>query len=155
MGTLKQYNPKEVTITWRGVPLGEGISDGTFITVGRNERNSALNTGGDGRSTLVINNNHTGVATLSLRAGSAVNDLLTEAQRADEAKPDEKNIGPLEIKDHSGRALHTDSQAFLDGPPDTEFGTDEGDNEWTFQLPNLEMGTRGSGDAGLSSTFGT
>lgn len=147
MGALKKYDPKEVTITWRGISLNSGIVDGTFITISRTSRNSSMNTGTDGGSTMVINNDRTGVVALTLRAGSDTNDVLSDIVNLDEAGIGIKAVGPLEIRDFSGKSLHFDDEAFLDGPPDSEFANEESDNPWTFMCSNLRMNVRGSNAA--------
>jgi len=145
MGALKKYNPKEVTITWLGRSLNSGVSAGTFFTAARTVRKAQLNTGSDGRSTLVESENRTGVMTVSYRAGSESNDFLVNRQLQDEA--DNRQIGMLQIKDFSGRSLFTDEQASLDGPPDVEKGDEEGDQQWTFLCPDMNIEARGNNDA--------
>ena len=147
MGALKKYDPKEVTFSWRGIPLNSGIVDGTFITVGRTNRNASLNKGADNGSTLVVNNDRSGTVTLTLRGGSDTNDTLTSINNLDEAGIGLKAVGPLEVKDFSGRSLHFDAEAFLEGPPDTEFSNEESDTSWTFMCPDLKMNVGGSNAA--------
>jgi hypothetical protein len=151
MAALKKYDPKQVTITWLGQQLNIGISEGTFVAVTRAERNSSLNVGGDGRATMVINNNRSGTIAITYRAGSSSNDYLTDRLLEDEADPETKNVGPLVIQDFSGATLHSDPQAFLNGPPDDERGTDENDREWTFECPELTMEPRGNNDAAAAT----
>ena len=145
MGLLKEYDPKDVVITWDGVLLNEGIADGTFITVTRNERTFALSVGGDGGSTRVRNNNRSGLVTVTLRMGSETN-----AQLSDKVKDEESgtpHVAPLLVQDFSGNTLHSSEQAFLDGFPDDSMGTEEGTREWTLLCPILSMDPRGSLEA--------
>lgn len=153
MGALKKYDPKKVSVTFKGIPLNSGIVDGTFIEISRTERNSSLNTGADGGSTLVINNNRTTTCSLTLRMGSDTNDELTEIVLEDEADNDVKNVGVFQVKDLTGRSLHIDEEASLDGPPDTSYSTDEGEHGWTWNCPNMTMEPRGS-NAALDSQPG-
>jgi len=147
MGALKKYDPKKVSVTFRGVSLNSGIIDGSFVTFSRANRNSSLNTGADGGSTLIINNNRNTVVTLSLRAGSDTNDYLSDIVLEDEADNDTKTIGTLQIKDMTGKTLHIDEEASLDGPPDGEYATEESENGWNFNCPSMRIDARGSNAA--------
>lgn len=151
MAALKKYDPKEVTITWRGIPLNSGIVDGTFITVVRTSRNSALNIGSDGGGTMVINNDRSGTIGLTLRSGSDTNDTLSDVVNIDESGTGLKAVGELEVRDFSGRTLHFAEEAFLDGPPDDEFANDESEIPWAFQCHDLKMNSRGNNAASETS----
>lgn len=152
MGALKKYDPKKVSFSFIGKNYNSGIIEGTFIEVARAERNSSLNVGGDGGATLVINNNRMVTVSLTIRMGSDSNDGLTDLLLEDEADNDIKNVGVLMIKDLTGRALHIDEEAFINGPPDTSFSTDEGEHTWTWECPNMKIEPRGSNAANDSQT---
>lgn len=147
MGALKKYDPKRVSITFRGRSLKSGIVAGTFIELTRSQRNSALNMGGDGGATVVIINDRSTAVSLTLRQGSDTNDILNEYVQEDESDNGTKVIGTLQIKDITGRSLHIDEEAFLDGPPDHGFGVEEGDRTWTFQCPNMRIQVQGNNAA--------
>ena len=152
MGALKKYNPKQVSITFKGKSLKSGIVAGTFIEISRAERNSSLNVGGDGGATMVINNNRSATVTLTQRAGSDTNEDLSDWVLADEADNGVKNVGTLQIKDMSGNSLHIDEEAFLDGPADAPYGIEESERVWTFQCPNMTIDSRGNNAASDTGT---
>ena len=147
MGLLKEYDPKQVIITWDGINLNEGIAEGTFITVARTERTFSLNVGGDGGVTRVRNNNKSGQVTCTLRMGSLTNDALKDRVKDEEDDSATTHVAALKIEDFSGRTLHSSEQAFLDGFPDDEFATEEGNRDWTLLCPVLRMGPAGNKDA--------
>ena len=147
MGALKQYDPKEVTITWDGVFLNEGIASGTFITIARNVRQFTLNVGGDGGGTRVRNPDRSATVTVTMRMGSQTNALLSDRILDEEADPPIPHITTLTIKDNSGNTLVEAPEAFLDGPPDTTFGTEEGTLEWTFLCLEMTVDVRGNLEA--------
>ena len=147
MGLLKEYDPKQVIITWDGVPINEGIAEGTFITIARNTRTWALNVGGDGGATRVHSNDRSVVVTVSLRMGSGTNDLLSSRVADEELDPPVSHVGALTIMDNTGNTLHFAEQAFLDGPPDDEFATEEGNRDWVLLAPVMSMGVGGNKDA--------
>ncbi len=144
-GTLKEYDPREVIIEWGGINLNEGIAEGTFITVSRNVRAWALNVGGDGGGTRVRSHNRSGVVEVTLRRGSATHNKLSD--RAKEDENGTSHVESLLIRDFSGETKHDAPQAFLDGPPDDEFGTDEGNAVWRLLCLDLNMDPRGNKDA--------
>lgn len=150
-GSLKKYNPADITITWLGTPLNQGIAEGTFVTMARTNRNKTLNTGSDGRSTVVINPNRTGTMKLTMRKGSGTNDFLTERVVDDETPNGVLNVGALQVKDANGESIYFDAQAFLDGPPNDEFASDEGNVEWSFMCPDLDIEPRGNNDVPVIS----
>lgn len=135
MADLKKYNPKEVDFIFDGINLSAGIIDGTFITVARNVRQFSLNVGGDGGGTRVESNNLSGVVAITVRKGSPTNALLTGRIGI---------VKPLMVKDNSSAGtLHKSPEAFLDGPPDDEFSTEESDVVWTFLCLVLGEDIRG------------
>ena len=147
MGALKVYNPKEVVFIFDGIPLESGIIDGSFISLNRNSRNASLNVGADSGGTMVVINDRSVTVTLSLRKGSVTNDKLMDIIATEEAIDGQKRVGPLTIEDFSGRSLSFGQEAFLDGPPDDEFATDEGEVTWTWMVLNMVVDVRGSSDA--------
>lgn len=147
MGALKVYNPKEVVFIFDGIPLESGIIDGSFITLSRVSRNASLNVGADGGGTLVRINDKSVTVTLSLRKGSATNDKLMDIIATEEAIDGQKRVGPLTVEDFSGRALSFGQESFLDGPPDDEYSTDEGEVTWTWMVLDMTVDVRGSSDA--------
>jgi hypothetical protein len=147
MGQLKEYDPTNVIISWDGVTLNEGIAEGTFVTIARTTRTFTHNTGGDGGTTRVKGNDRTGTATITLRMGSATNQVLAQKALDEELDPPVPHVAPLLIKDFDGVTLHSDSEAHLDGPANDEFATTEGNREWVLLCPNLRMFSGGNKDA--------
>ena len=147
MGALKEYDPKQVTITWDGIDLNKGIIAGTFITVARNTRTFSINVGADGGGTRIRSNDRSAVITLSLRKGSETNGLLSDRLRNEELPNPVGTVKALTIKDLTGNTLHSTPQAFLDGPPDDAFGNEEETVEWTFLCLELDVNVRGSKEA--------
>ncbi len=147
MGALKEYDPKQVNITWDGIDLNKGIIAGTFITIARNTRTFSVNVGADGGGTRIRSNDKSAVITLSLRKGSETNSLLTDRLLDEELPNPVGHVAPMMIKDNTGNTLHEGAQTFLDGPPDDAFGNEEETVEWTFLCLDLSLKVRGSKEA--------
>lgn len=139
MGALKTYNPKEVDVLWDGIDMTDGIIEGTFVTIVRNERSFELNVGGDGGGTKIENNNDSVVVAVTLRKGSSTNTLLSNRAKG--------LVAPIMVKDNNGDTLHQGPQAFLDGQPDDEFETGESEITWTLIVHAMDMNVGGSSEA--------
>lgn len=143
-GLLKEYDPKEVIATWDGVVLNDGIATGTFITVARTTRTFSQSTGGDGGATRVRSNDRSATVTITLRMGSETNDALASRATDEELDPPVPHVAALLIQDFSGNTLHSSAQAYLDGPANDEFATEEGNRDWVLLAHDLSMNSGGN-----------
>lgn len=147
MGALKEYDPKQVVISWDGVDVSEGIAEGTFITIASVTRDFTLNVGGDGGGTRVRNNDNSATIEVTLRRGSITNDLLSSRIQDERKDPPVKHVGQMTITDFSGNTMHTFDGCFLDGPADDEYGTEESTVTWTFMALKWTPDHKGNKDA--------
>jgi len=139
---MKQYDPKEVSISWNNISLNEGIAEGTFILAERNAPDWTQVVGSDGEVTRIRTNDASGVVTVTLKRGSAVNALLTTVLAAD--KLSANAVGGLTIKDNQGNSRAVAATAYIEGPPPMEFSNTETTNAWRFLCDRLELFHRGS-----------
>lgn len=144
MAILAQYDPKKVTFTWKDTDVTEGIAPGTFITISRNVPRNSLNVGPDGNGTNVTSNDRSGVVSVTLRAGSAINNFLSDEMREQETATGSPAVGALGIKDFSGDSKTDCPKAVLVGFPDDSYSDTEGTREWAFSCLELNMDPRGS-----------
>lgn len=133
---VKTYNPADVIITFAGVVI-DGFEDGTFLTIGRNNDSFADGTGSDGEGWRAKSNDKSGIATLTLLQMSASNDALSAIHALDEASGD--GIGPLLVKDNSGRSLYSAETAWLQKPADGEFARTKSSREWVIKTDDLDI----------------
>lgn len=131
------YDPKSVIFTFRGVPL-TGYAPGTFVTVSRASDGVSLVVGSDGETTRVRSRNRSGTITLTLRAESPSNDVLTAAYLADE-KGLATGRGPAGLTDLSGSSVVVSQDAWIQKLPDMGFGDSSGTREWIFATGDLDM----------------
>lgn len=144
MSILRQYDPKKVALTWDDIDITEGIAAGTFISVSRNVPRNSLNVGADGGGTNVVANDRSGVVTVTLRKGSAVNAALSDKMKEQEAENGTPSVGKLGIKDFSGESQVDSPKAVLQGFTDMSFSDTEDNNEWSWLCLDLNMDPRGS-----------
>ena len=152
-GNVVDYDPKQVICTWTplspgigSINVNQGIAEGTFINVSREKPVYAKSMGSDGEGTRVRSTDKSGTITVTLRAGSKTNDLLSTVLQVAE-NTGLGNLGPILVKDFTGRSLSSSPQAYLEGWPDTEFADDESDNDWVFICHNLIIFKGGQKDA--------
>ena len=152
-GNVVDYDPKQVICTWAPLSPGvgtilvnQGIAEGTFIAVSRDKPVFAKKMGSDGEGTRVRSTDKSGTITVTLRAGSSTNDLLSTVLTVAETTG-LGNLGPILVKDFSGRSLTSSPQAYLEGWPDGEFADDETDNDWVFICHKLVIFRGGQKDA--------
>ena len=119
-----------------GIPIS-GLADGTFVSVVFNEDAYALTIGSDGEGTRSKTNNRSGRVTFTLMQSSESNDLLSALHNLDLNTPNGDGIGPLLVKDNSGRTLVTAASAWVVKHPDAEFGREAATREWIVETEEL------------------
>ncbi len=145
MAKLRSYDPNEVILIFAGIPLNSGIARGTFITVARTQRTWRLEVGCDGEATRVRTNDFSGTVEVTMQQSAAIQAALAAVLVLDEVTG--VSVGPLYLQDFGGRTIHASPRAFIDGPPDDNFGTDIGVRIWTFICAPLLMFSGGSKEA--------
>jgi hypothetical protein len=134
--SVKTYNPADVSIIFAGIPI-EGIADGTFVTVARNNPSYNMSIGSDGEGVRAKSNDRGGTVTLTLMQSSVSNDALSAVSLLDEASGD--GIGPLLVKDNSGRTICGAETAWIQKPADSEFAREATTREWVFETDLLDV----------------
>ena len=138
---VRSYDPAQVSIIFAGIPI-EGFADGTFLTVARNNQGFNMTVGSDGEGARAKSNDGGGTATVTLLQSSISNDALSAIANLDELSGD--GVGPLMIKDGSGRTLVVAESAWVQKQPDAEFGREISNRVWVFESDNLIMFSGGN-----------
>lgn len=132
--SVKSYNPADVLLIVAGRPIS-GFADGTFIEIGRDNPSFTSGTGSDGEGWRAKSNDKSGTCTLTLLQTSASNDELSILAALDEASGD--GVGPLLLKDKSGRSLYAAETCWLEKPADSEFAREVTDREWVIKTDKM------------------
>lgn len=135
---LHTYDPSQVTIIFAGIPVS-GFAEGTFVSAERNEDSWALQVGADGEATRAKSNNRSGRVTFTLIQSSITNDALSALHAVDENTPGGDGIGPLLVKDLSGRTIIAAETAWIAKPATVEFGREASEREWIIETDRLEV----------------
>lgn len=134
--SVKTYNPADVQLVIAGI-LVSGYADGTFIAIGRDNPSFTSGTGADGEGWRAKSNDKSGTCTLTLLQTSLSNDGLSALNALDEASGD--GVGPLLLKDNSGRSLYSAETVWLEKPADAEFAREQSDREWVVKTDKLNV----------------
>lgn len=146
---LRKYVPSAVHMIWGGIPIHLGAATGQFISISHTVPRYKLVKGTDGEGVRVRSNDFSARVSLTIRAGSGTNDVLSFASAADDLSG--LLAVPLWINDGTGSSLYTSPLAFLEAPADVSFGTEEGNVIWDFLCDVLIGHTGGSNRATDSS----
>jgi hypothetical protein len=131
---FKNYDPKKVIVTFRGVLL-RGFMDGTFVSAERTEDAYEMAVGAAGDVTRVRNRNRTGAITVTLMAESPSNDELSAVVTADELTG--LGYGPFLVKDLNGTTLLVAAQSWVRKLPVVEYADTGSGREWVFDCAEL------------------
>jgi hypothetical protein len=133
---LRTYDAAQVAMVFAGIPLS-GLADGTFVTIEQNSDSFALVVGADGEACRSKTNNRSGKVTFRLLQSSQANDLLSALHNVDIDSPSGDGIGPLLVKDNSGRTLVTAEKAWIMKQPSAAFARDTETREWVIETDRL------------------
>lgn len=131
---VKTYDPKQVAMIVGG-KIMHGFSDGTFITVERNEQAFNLKVGVDGEGTRAKSNNRSGKITITLMQSSSSNDDLSGFALADELSS--TGAVPILLRDGSGRTLCTAATAWVQKFPNAEFAKEVSTRAWVLETDEV------------------
>lgn len=134
--SVKTYNPADVSVIIAGIPI-EGFADGTFITVARNNDSWNMQVGSDGEGVRAKSNDFGGTITLTLMQSSLSNDALSALAVLDETSGG--GIGPMLVKDGSGRTICAAETGWIRKPADVEFAREATSREWVIETDILNI----------------
>jgi len=136
MGAVKTYDPKQIIITFGGVPI-TGFADGTFLSVSPSGDRFTKIVGADGEVTRSKSNDFTNEVTITLKQSSLSNDYLTGILNADRLANSGKL--PLQVKDMLGTTLYFWKEAWIKAPPDVEEAKEMSDRAWVFDTGQSDI----------------
>jgi len=145
MGTLRNYSPQFVSLSFQGINI-TGFVDGTFVEAERAEDGFTKKVGAGGDVVRVQSMDRSGKVTITLQAASPSNDLLLAIARLDELTGI-AGVGALMIKD--ANTLDTEPLAHAESAwimkiPKVERGKDAAPCVWVFECSNLDLAPSGA-----------
>lgn len=134
---LREYDPTKIIISWSGIPLNDGIIDGTFLVVKRNEDLWKLKKGGDGEGARIRTTNHSGQVAVTMRSGSPIHQVLSSLANLDFLTG--SVVAPLLMLDFLGATVHAGNRAYIKTIPPDSRSTREEPRTWIFECDDLFM----------------
>lgn len=132
---LQIYDPKDVHIIFGGVGPVSGFADGSFVTVESSADAFTRFVGVDGEIARSLNNNQSGMISVSLMQSSPVNARLSLVHKADlEAHA---GIFPMIIYDVNGAEIYQADRAWIARDPDVEYDRRALARTWRFETDRL------------------
>lgn len=132
---MDTYSPDDIVFIF-GQDEAHGFADGSFVKVSQLVDDASLSVGADGEATLVLSKNESVEVTLTLKASSTYNDVLSAARTL--LKQRAGGIKPILLKDKGGSTLHFGKQAVVKKMPDYERGKEDSNVEWVFLVPRMQ-----------------
>lgn len=115
-----------------------GFAEGSVVKYAHDDAYFGVKKGADGSVTRYRIPASVAKITFTLQQSSIANDLLSARLSSDHNTPGGAGIGAYLLKDLGGTTLIAAAHAFLEGPPQAEFGVEVNDREWTIVLMDAQ-----------------
>jgi hypothetical protein len=141
---MKDWNPRELTISFAGIVIDSGYADGEFLTIEGLSDDYTDQAGTDGEVTRSKTNDHRATVTLKLMQTADANVLLSAIRQGDLDAPNGAGVGALIIRDRQGSSLYKAAEAWLVKLPPASFDRTATAREWTIRCADLASTTGGN-----------
>lgn len=131
-----QYNPEDYSIIFNGIPI-EGFAEDNFLEIEFESEGFLDQIGADGHVVRYKSCDDRATVTFTLMATSPSNKLLSTMYNADRKAPNGIGVGPLLIRNTQGATVFMGTQAWIQKMPNTSFGKELGEREWTIRVAKL------------------
>lgn len=134
----RSYNPNQVFLTINGNRIEGGVLDG-FVTITPNSPLYTMSRDLSGESTASFNTDRSATASVKVKPESLAHRRLGELARTFITAGDDGDTLPSIafrlINSQTGERI-VESEAVLTDCPELSFGSDSGEREYKFDLPN-------------------
>jgi hypothetical protein len=137
-GDFKIYDSSEVSIIFAGIPIDGGYGEDEFLRVAPASDDFSDVVGVDGSVTRSKTNDRRAEVTITLMQSASANDALSVLRNLDINTPGGAGVGPLMIRDKSGRALYAATKAWIAGPPEASFKKGPEARVWKLRCAKLD-----------------
>lgn len=146
---MAYYSPEDVIILLGGVYQIEGLHEGTFLSISKDEPQYKTYVSTDGKVTRVHVDHPIHTVRITTSSVADINGVLTTL-----ASADARSYGaiiPLFIKDSSGTTLFYTPDCWIEQLPDAVLGDEVEGREWVFKAVNASSIIGGNGTGGVVS----
>lgn len=144
--SLRTFDPKRYVISFAGILLNRGVSDGTLLSITSTTPGFSSKASVDGPVTRSRSHDKRKTATLTLMCTSEVNDRLSALYNADRdpAQPNGRGVGAFYVQDLAGTTVLSCPKAYIANDPDLTLEATASTREWTFELSEVVNMVHGS-----------
>lgn len=134
MSTTRIYDAEQVTVSFAGADLTDGLADGEFLKI-TNDTDAFLDVvGTDGSVTRSKSNDGRSTIELKLMQTSPGQDILTAAINTDKLATNGAGIGAFLVRDPNGRQNYLAAEAWIAKEPDVAFDRTATERVWKFRV---------------------
>lgn len=116
-----------------------GFAEGSWVKLTNDDKYWGIKKGADGTISRYKILARVARLVFTCQQTSPCNDLLSAAMLADYNTPGGGGIANATLKDLNGTSLVQAAHAFIEGPPDGEWGTEVNDREWSIVLMDAQV----------------
>lgn len=145
MSKLNSYSPEDVTVLVAGVLPLTGFIAGSFVTIKKDVSPFQAARTSDGQVARLYSNDQTYTVTLTLHNTAESNEVLTKLWLLDEIT--QRGKFPLLIKDQLGSSLFFSTTSWIEGIPDTTYGSEITERTWTIRSSQAVINIGGNASA--------
>jgi hypothetical protein len=147
MSELSHYSPEDVIILVAGAVSIEGVAEGTFVSIAKEDVPFTTKITADGVVSRNYTNSQVYNVTLTLHSASSSNDVLTKLWLIDETT--QRGKFSLLIKDPLGTSLFYSDSSWVSKTPQLDFGDKISNREWTLTCTQVDINYGGNGNPEL------
>ena len=142
--TLKIYDSDRVQVSFGGVPITGGWTDGDFLAITANEDAFTAVVGTSGEVSRSKTLNRSATIEINLMSTSPFNDIFSGIYIGDINAHGGAGVGEFHVVDLNGTSIHFAGNAWIRRPPDTTYGAEANIRTWTLECDRLETYTGGT-----------
>jgi len=140
---MEIYDLDQVTLSFAGIPLTGGFGEGGSIKITKDENLFDKKIGRSGNVVRYKNNNRMAEIEITLVQTSAINSRLNAIAQIDMRAPNGAGVGPFMCQDRTNGDTYFAESAWIQSPPEVEFGQEVTDRVWTIACETLEFAPGG------------
>lgn len=145
MSNLASYSPEDITVLVAGVLPLTGFVSGNFVNISKDIQPLSSTRTSDGEVARLYNNDQTFTITITLHNTAESNEVLTKLWLLDEIT--QRGKFPLLIKDQLGSSLFFSATSWIEGIPDTTYGSEITERTWTIRSSQAVINIGGNASA--------
>lgn len=136
--SFKIYDANQVSVVIAGIPIDGGFGEDEFCKVMSVSDDFEDVVGVDGSVTRFKTNDRRGEVTVTLMQTADANDSLAALRILDINANNGAGVGPLMIRDKSGRALHAAQHCWIAKRPEAVYKKGAEGRVWKIRVANLQ-----------------